>query len=60
MGRLLTKREVADLLRVSTRTIDRWRAAGIDMGLVSIRGVKRYREDVVQRLLDRSRVAPGR
>ena len=27
-GRLLTKQQVADLLNVSTRTIDRWTEAG--------------------------------
>jgi len=33
---LITKRQIAELLQVSTRTIDRWIARGVDIGKVRL------------------------
>ena len=41
-NRLVTKSQLADALRVSTRTIDRWRSIGIDMGEVRTPGYPRF------------------
>lgn len=60
MEKLLTKKELAAILRVSVRTIDRWRATGLDVGYVVIRGVRRYRAEAVERLLERGRPVPRR
>lgn len=49
--RLMTKKELADLLQVSTRTLDRWAAMGLDLGAVKVRGVKRYRREIVERFI---------
>lgn len=38
MRQLLTKKEVAKILGVSTRTIDRYRAMNFDLGVVSMPG----------------------
>jgi transposase len=35
---LLTKRQIAQHFQVSTRTIDRWRAMGIDLGVIKTPG----------------------
>lgn len=50
---LLTKAEAAALLRVSLKTIDRWREAGVlrsvDLGVRSVR----FRRDDIEALLER-------
>lgn len=48
--RLLTKRELAEVLVLSTRTIDRLRAKGIDLGEVRLhdRAVPRFDPAKVQ------------
>jgi len=49
---LLTIREVADLLRVSPLTIKRWGKKGkLPAIRINSRGDRRYRKDVVNRLL---------
>lgn len=49
---LLTIREVADLLRVSPLTIKRWGKKGkLPAIRINSRGDRRYRKDVVMRLL---------
>lgn len=49
---LLTIREVADLLRVSTLTIKRWGKKGkLPAIRINSRGDRRYKKDVVLRLL---------
>lgn len=49
---LLTIREVADLLRVSPLTIKRWGKKGkLPAIRINSRGDRRYRKDVVTRLL---------
>lgn len=48
MKRLLTKRELADLLQVSQRTVDRWTVENRfpDHMKVVVGGTARYREDI--------------
>lgn len=49
---LMTIREVADLLRVSPLTIKRWGKKGkLPAIRINSRGDRRYRKDVVNRLL---------
>ena len=49
---LMTIREVADLLRVSPLTIKRWDKKGkLPAIRINSRGDRRYRKDVVTRLL---------
>jgi len=49
---LLTIREVADLLRISPLTIKRWGKKGkLPAIRINSRGDRRYRKEVVQRLL---------
>lgn len=49
---LLTIREVADLLRVSSLTIKRWGKKGkLPAIRINSRGDRRYKKDVVLRLL---------
>ncbi len=49
---LMTIREVADLLRVSPLTIKRWGKKGkLPAIRINSRGDRRYRKDVVTRLL---------
>ena len=52
MNKLLTKQELATILHVSTRTIDRWRAQGKDVGQVKL-GSKtvRFRESTARHML---------
>lgn len=56
MGReLLTKQEACELLRVSSRTLDRWRSMwrsrGVNpLGEVKIRKQPRFRREAVERL----------
>lgn len=52
---LLTRREVAELLNVSTRTLDRWREAGVgpawmEFGGVVRSGIRYRRADVLRYL----------
>jgi len=50
----MTRREVADLLRVSVETVDRWRRRGRLPGVqvVAGRGAVRFRAEDVEALLD--------
>jgi len=49
---LMTIREVADLLRISPLTIKRWGKKGkLPAIRINSRGDRRYRKEVVQRLL---------
>jgi excisionase family DNA binding protein len=49
---LMTIREVADLLRISPLTIKRWGKKGkLPAIRINTRGDRRYRKEVVQRLL---------
>ena len=52
---VLTRQETADILRVSLRTLDRWRDAGVlvPIELGDARTV-RYRRDDVDRLVRRA------
>lgn len=53
--KLLTKKEVCDLLRISSRTWDRWRALfrvrGVDVGEVKIGKKACFRPDMIDRLI---------
>ncbi len=48
----LTKKQVADFLQVSERTIDRWRAEG-RLQCFKYRGTVRFRPEWVEELLTR-------
>lgn len=50
--RLLKPREVAALFRVDPKTITRWAAAGKLRSIKTLGGHRRYRESVVQALLE--------
>jgi len=52
MSRLLTKREAADRLRVSVRTLDRLRSEG-GVKATKVRGAVRFSEAEIQRYIDR-------
>jgi hypothetical protein len=41
-GRMLTKQEVARCFQITTRTLDRWRALGYDLGEIVIQGTVRF------------------
>jgi hypothetical protein len=58
---LLTKEEACDLLRVSPRTLDRWRAiwrakGQNPLGEVKIRKQPRFRRDAVEKLFTTPRL----
>ena len=48
--RLLTKADVAQLLRVSPRTVDRFRARG-ELAAVKIRHIVRFQREAVEQLI---------
>ncbi len=50
---LLTKKEVAELLKVSERTIDRMRDMEYDLGELKILGAIRFYRPKIQQLLER-------
>jgi excisionase family DNA binding protein len=50
---LLTEAEVAELLRVSERTVRRWRAAGTGPSAVRVGKAVRYRRRAVDDWLER-------
>jgi excisionase family DNA binding protein len=49
-SRLMTKREIADYFRVSTRTIDRWSNAG-KIRKIKVGGDARFKSEEVAKLL---------
>jgi predicted site-specific integrase-resolvase len=49
MQGLLTSKEVAALLGVSTATLSRWRASGDGPPVLSVRGVYRYRPALIEK-----------
>jgi excisionase family DNA binding protein len=51
MSELLTKKELASLFKISTRTIDRWRATRLDLGAIKIGNVVRFHREKVEMLL---------
>lgn len=53
LPRLLNSHEVAALLRVSESTLSRWRTAGSGPPFVRFGGIARYREEAVERWLER-------
>lgn len=60
--RLLTKKELSDLLHVSERTIDRYRNLGIDLGTVKmgVGGTVRFDPVKVQEAIDQGRFTRGK
>ena len=55
-GKLLTKREVAELLRVSTRTVENLTSRGVLPKIVLGTRLVRYPADGIQRVLDQSTI----
>ncbi len=55
--RLLTPAEVASLFRVDPKTVTRWAKAGKLASIRTLGGHRRYWENEVRQLLDRSVVA---
>jgi hypothetical protein len=49
----LTKKELAGKLKLSTRTIDRHRASGLDLGAIKIGHRIRFDQERAKRQLDR-------
>jgi excisionase family DNA binding protein len=49
----LTKKELATLFKISTRTIDRWRATRLDLGAIKIGKVVRFNREKVEKFLKR-------
>jgi hypothetical protein len=45
MTQLLTREELSRLLNVSTRTLDRWRSTGLDLGEVRVHSLAMPRFD---------------
>jgi hypothetical protein len=41
-GPVLTKKEVARRFQISTRTLDRWRSMGLDLGEITVGGTIRF------------------
>jgi hypothetical protein len=56
MTPLLTKKEVCELLRVSSRTLDRyrsvWRSRGIDTGEVKLGKLARFKREAIERIVN--------
>lgn len=48
MGKLLTTKEVADILKLSEQTIAQWRSEGRGPEWLKIVGVVRYEEEAVR------------
>ena len=55
--RLLTPAEVASLFRVDPKTVTRWAKAGKLASIRTLGGHRRYWENEVRQLLDRSAIA---
>ena len=55
--RLLTPAEVATLFRVDPKTVTRWAKAGKLASIRTLGGHRRYWENEVRQLLDRSAIA---
>ena len=55
--RLLTPAEVAGLFRVDPKTVTRWAKSGKLSSIRTLGGHRRYWENEVRRLLDRSAIA---
>ena len=53
MTKLYTREDVANLFRVTTRTIDRWRSQGLDLGVVQAYpgALPRFDPDTVHRAI---------
>ncbi|MBX9627230.1 MAG: hypothetical protein K2X82_25730 [Gemmataceae bacterium] len=53
MTNLYTREDVAKLFRVSTRTIDRWRSQGLDLGMVQAYpgALPRFKSETVDRAI---------
>ena len=51
MSRLLTKSEMAELIQVSEKTLDRWVAAGVIPLAVAEGGIQRFNAEAVKRAL---------
>jgi len=61
MNTLLTKQQLAELLKVSPRTIDRWRAMGLekDLGVVHLgKRVVRFRYRPIERIQEKGLKVP--
>jgi excisionase family DNA binding protein len=58
-GRLLTPAEVAERLRVSTRTLEFWRHQGRGPAYVRVGKRVRYRSDDVEAFIGEQRTAPA-
>jgi excisionase family DNA binding protein len=58
-GRLLTPAEVAERLRVSTRTLEFWRHQGRGPAFVRVGKRVRYRPDDVEAFIGEQRTAPA-
>jgi excisionase family DNA binding protein len=52
---LLTRRQAADLFRIATRTLDRWRARGL-VRAVTVGRVVRFRRADLRALAEHARV----
>lgn len=53
MGVLLSKKQVAEKLAISTRTIDRLRASNFDFGEVRIGSVVRFQSSKIEKLMEK-------
>ena len=53
--RLLTQRQVADMLRVTPRTVERWRETGAGPTFFRVGGLCRYRPEDLAAWLDARR-----
>ena len=59
MRRLLTRSEVAERLRISEATVDRWRTRRDPLPHVRIGRAVRFPEDAIERWLERRTVNGG-
>jgi hypothetical protein len=55
-GAALTKQEVAQRFQISTRTLDRWRSMGIDLGEININGTPRFNPEKVATIIATQKV----
>ena len=58
-GRPLTQNELAELWRLSPRTLEKWRTLGIGPDYIKVGGRVRYREDAIH-AYERERSRGGR
>jgi hypothetical protein len=56
----LTKKEVARRFQISTRTVDRWRSMGVDLGEINVNGTPRFSPEKIANIIATQKVSRRR